>query len=210
VTEVDVVVTDYLLALESLYFGLYVYFSKRPMSVRLPYLILFTGFVGATGVGGTVHGFFNDPSLPYHGVLWWITLLCTGITGFGFALCGTDLIFAKAKRRQIYIFLATLLAIYFVVSLFYRAFLLGILFFVPATTLALIGLIVRFRKTAQARIKIAGFGLGLLLVAPIVQQLKISVHPTYLSHNAFYHVIIMVAIAMFFVGVKRIISDSVE
>ena len=42
----------------------------------------------------------------------------------------------------------------------------------------------------------------LTLVAAVVQQRKISLHPVYFNHNAFYHAIQAVALVLIYVGAR--------
>jgi hypothetical protein len=45
-------------------------------------------------------------------------------------------------------------------------------------------------------------GMVLTLVAAVVQQRRIALHPTYFNHNALYHAIQAIALGLIYVGAR--------
>lgn len=190
--------TDFMLTVESFLFAFCV--SKKDLgALKSPFLIVFAAFGLASLTGGVLHGFL-DPGTGPGAVLWWATLLGVGLAGCGFALVGARLLydgerFARARRV-----VGLLYGVYFLCTLGERRFWLAILFYVPATLLTLLGFLTVYRNLGERRTLIGIAGLVLSLAAPAVQQLGVSLHPVYLTYNAFYHVILMISLALLFAG----------
>ena len=53
----------------------------------------------------------------------------------------------------------------------------------------------------------AAGGLSLTLVAAVLQQLQVALHPDYFNHNAVFHVVQAVAMLLFFLGGRSLASD---
>jgi Family of unknown function (DUF6962) len=53
-------------------------------------------------------------------------------------------------------------------------------------------------------------GVVLSFVAAACQQLGIAVHPIYFDHNAVYHAIQALALALIFVGLQGLLSSTPE
>lgn len=198
-TEVDVALTDYMLFLEAAWFATAIQTSRHKSDLATYLIITFAGFALASFLGGTTHGFFNTLDSVLHTPLWWATLVFIGITATGFALSGLVLIGARAfqyGRKAV----LTALVVYFVVTVFHQAFLVAIIFYVPATLLCLVGLITANRRCPGRGISPGIAGLLISLIAPIIQQLQLSVHPEYFTYNAVYHVVLMLALFLFYKG----------
>ena len=80
-TEPDVTLTDYALAVECLIFAVILH-RKKSRYVRLGrwFTLFFASVCAASLFGGTVHGFFLDADSLGHAVLWPTSLLAIGLT----------------------------------------------------------------------------------------------------------------------------------
>jgi hypothetical protein len=204
--EIDVAATDFLLSAES--FTFFFLISKREDgTLKGPFLVLFLASGLSAAIGGIFHGFV-EPATRLGALLWWLTLLAIGLTSYGFALVGAKLAFVEKWVSTFKTLLTALCAAYLVCTIFIREFLVAILFYVPATLLALYGFVHSYRKFGGWRL-FAGFtGVGISLVAPVIQQLKFSLPSLHLTHNAVYHVVLMIALALFFVGAGGVLHET--
>jgi hypothetical protein len=205
VTEIDVALTDFLLCLEAAWFARFVG-SPAARSPLVDYLrITFGGFALAALLGGISHGFFNEPDDPLNALLWRLTMIAVGVTASGFALTGMGLLGGRTLRygrRAV----GAAFAVYVLITLVRAEFIVAILFYVPATLICLAGIVVARSRCPGHRIGHGILGLVISLLAPVIQQLQISVHPVYLTHNALYHLVLMPALFLFYRGVKGAVS----
>src|SRR5262245_51199204 len=84
-TQPDVALTDYALALECSIFAYLL--QQHSHSTARWFIIFFLSIAVAAAAGGTVHGFFDDPSSSGSRKLWPVTLITIGVT----ALAGTNI-----------------------------------------------------------------------------------------------------------------------
>ncbi len=71
-TEPDVTLTDYALALEGILFLVLLQRGHaRPWGLRSWFSLFFASVSAASLCGGTVHGFFLDEQTLGHTILWW-------------------------------------------------------------------------------------------------------------------------------------------
>jgi len=199
-TEIDVTLTDYILCIESFIFAIIVSKYSAPIKYKFSYLVLFFGFSASSFLGGTYHGFIKNP------ILWQATIISIGISAYGFALSGISLILKSTTLKTYRNILLALLGIYILTTFIYQSFLIAIIIYLPATILTLIGFTKFNKERKNKNISFGIFGLYLSLFAPLIQQLKISIHPVFFTHNAVYHVIVMIALFLFFKGVTRVLN----
>lgn len=205
-TEPDVTLTDYGLAIEC---GLFLYLLHRRGQRAKPVgaaLLLFFGSVGvATLAGGTVHGFFLDGDTVGHLVLWRIALIAIGATALSAWTIGAGLLFSAPMARRIIHVARAGYAGYLVLALFVtQDFLLAVLFHFPAALFLLGVLAVTYARTRERWSLITAFGVSLTFVASAVQQGGIALHPSYFNHNALYHLIQAVALWLLYLGFRSI------
>jgi cell division protein FtsX len=187
-TEIDVTLTDYILCIESLIFFFLIQKTPIKEELKTSYLILFLSFALSSFLGGTYHGFIKSP------FLWQATIISIGMTAYGFALSGIVLLCENSSIKSYKILLSTILLIYILSTFITQTFLSALLIYLPATILTLIGFTKSYNKNPDKNLKFGIIGLYISLFAPIIQQFKITIHPTYLSHNAIYHIVIMLSL----------------
>src|SRR5436309_2532910 len=99
-TEADVTLTDYALALEGV---LFLFLLPRGLSGRAglrPWFALFFASASAASLcGGTVHGFFLDKETPGAAILWPMTLLAIGVMTLSTWAIGARLLFEGRAVR---------------------------------------------------------------------------------------------------------------
>src|SRR2546429_5965796 len=107
-TEPDVALTDYALALECTVFA---YLLQRK-----EHALFFGSAAVASLAGGTVHGFFLDDRMLGNAVLWRITLIAIGVTAASAWAIGARVLFPPPTARRITSAAAPALAAYWVLT----------------------------------------------------------------------------------------------
>lgn len=200
-TEPDVALTDYALAIEC---ALFAYLTHRR-----EHRLFFASAAVASLAGGTAHGFFLDARTLGNAVLWRITLIAIGVTALSAWAIGARVLFRASVARGITIAAAGALAGYAVLTLFItQDFRAAVFFYLPAAVFLLVVLSVAYARARERRILVAIAGLGLMFIAAAVQQAGIALHPIYFNHNALYHLIQAVALWLLFLGLRRLGADA--
>ena len=200
-TEPDVALTDYALAIEC---SLFAYLAHRR-----EHALFFGSAAVASLAGGTVHGFFLDVRTLGNAVLWRITLIAIGVTALSAWAIGARVLFPGREARRITIVAAAAFAGYSVLTLFItQDFRAAVAFYLPAAVFLLVVLSLAYARGRERRVLVAISGLGLMFIAAAVQQARIVLHPTYFSHNALYHLIQAVALWLLFLGLRRLHADA--
>lgn len=192
--DTAVTLTDYLLTLECLVFvGL---LRRAPRASRTPAEVFFVALAVASAAGGTVHGYFPEVAQLGHQVLWRLTLLSLGVASFG--LFGVSLTVLKSPSWALRTITALTIAYSAYVLADLRPFLVGILFYVPALLLLAGVCAFQYVKYRRQGAKCGFFGVLMTFLASGLQQAHVGLHPTYLNHNALYHLLEALALFFFF------------
>ncbi len=137
-------------------------------------------------------------------------MLCIGVTAYAFAVGGFELLLSKDQFSLARKAVLAVFAVYCIGLLFESNFLFVIVFYFPALLVSLCGFIKLFKESRNQQIRKGIGGLMLSLIAPFFQQFKIELHPVYLTHNTVYHLILMISIYLFFIGVKGVLDVKKE
>jgi hypothetical protein len=210
ITEPDVTLTDYFLALECAVFACLLYFKNDRLK---PFRLWFAIFLGAlslaAALGGTVHGFFVDESTAGYKILWPATLVALGLAALAGWGISSRMIFSPETARKTAGAAAVLFLVYSVVVVFVnQSFLVAILHYLPSVFFLLIAWLSVYRRARSGRALAGVFGLALFFVAAGAQQARIALHPVYFNHNALYHVIQAVAIFLVFYSARWYLSEG--
>ena len=205
-TELDVSLTDYGLAVEcALFCALATRWPTGDPRLRRSWAILFGSISVGTLLGGTVHGFFAAPNTPGNALLWVGTLLALGVTSTAMWMIGSYVLLDEGKGTFVRRAAIVVLVIYSTIVLFVsQLFMVALAAYLPATVFLLVAFVVANQKSADSSLVPGIVGLGLTFVAAAVQQLRISIHPVYFNHNALYHVLQGVALFLLFLGAREI------
>lgn len=200
ITEPDVTLTDYGLALEA---ALFAWFVRRGSDPGRPLGRWFVLFFGATSMaslaGGTVHGFFLDPATTGAGILWPATLIAIG--GAALAAWGIGAQIQLPPKSARWVSRAAILefAVYTGVVVFgAQTFAVAILNYLPPAIFLLVAFVLAYVRTGDRATLLGAAGMLLTFVAAGGQQARIALHPRYFTHNAVYHLIQGVALVMVF------------
>ena len=203
-TEPDVTLTDYGLAIECAAIACLLWRGGSDGQSLRRWFALFFGSVGVAALtGGTVHGFFLDPETSGARILWPATLLAVGIAALAAWAIGARIQFSERVARGVALAATVEWAGYaLVVVAGTGAFAVAMLNYLPAALFLLSIFFLTYRRTRQRPVLIGTLGLAAMLLASALQQGGIALHPVYFNHNALYHAIQAGALLMLFHGAQ--------
>src|SRR5262245_16087565 len=207
-TEPDVTLTDYGLALECILFAALIYCYGDPKTSLRPRFVLFFASIGLAALaGGTVHGFFPDPATSGYRILWTATLIAAGLAAFAtWALAARLWLSEKTERRLVTLVLIQFLAYGVTVLFFSQEFWIVLANYLPPTLFLLIVFYELQRHMRIHELRSGTIGLVLTFVAAAVQHGRIAVHPVYFNHNSLYHVIQPIALFLIFRSARWLVK----
>jgi hypothetical protein len=201
-TEPATTLTDLLLALIG--FALFV---RQRRTGRHGAAIFFAALAVAAVFGALSHGFLKTAAPVVQQVIWWITLVCTGATAAGLALIGLECLdWGTTRARQLAVLVPT--ALFAIVVWFDPRFRLGLMATGLGGLVFAAGLIRHARLHPGRGAGLAALGIGISVVAGILQQRGVAVHPVHFDHNATYHVILIPALLLLHAGTLRMASTA--
>ena len=209
-TEPDVTLTDYGLALECAVFAWLIYrHGQRAGALRSWVVLFFAAAAVAPVCGGTVHGFFLDETSTGHAVLWPLSLLAIGVIALSGWSIGAQITLSRVLARWVVCVACLQLAVYAAVVLFVNdAFWVAIIQYAPAALFLLIAFVLVARRDGRSGVALGAWGLALTFVAATFQQLRVAVHPVYFNHNALYHALQAIAFALIFLGCRSLLQST--
>jgi len=193
--ELDVALSDALLGAMALWL------CWRPGSgaaedhVRVALRLVFFSIAAGAWLGAIWHAFFAADTSMLSVVLWRLTMLSVGLTAYGFAMFGV-LIVASKPQPWLQLFKAVLV-IYALCLLVGDDFRMAIILYIPAALLALAGF-VRIGNVAGVS------SLGLVFTASAYQQWGPDLHVIWLTHNTVYHLLLLPALLLFWLGASGV------
>jgi len=214
-TEVDVAVTDYLLAVESALFAFLLsrQASNRTLGRRSGWRDPFALFFAATGVGslvgGTVHGFFAAGDATPGVVLWRASLLAVGVAALCGWIIGARMLFGeRAARAARLVASLEFLAYAAVIVGVNDSFWVAVANYLPTTAFLIVAFVVAYRSTGDRAAAVGVAGFASTVAAAAIQQFRVAVHPRYFNHNALYHVVQAAALFMIFWAARALAAQK--
>ena len=206
-TQPDVALTDYAVALECIILLIFLPHGGVSAAGLRFWLTVFLGSICAASVcGGTVHGFFLDERTLGYAILWPATLLAMGVTALAMWAIAAKLLCPQWVMRLVLIAGGIQYVLYSVVVLFLiQEFWLAMVNNFPAILFLMLALGAIYQREKHWRMLLAVAGPALVLIAAVLQYLRIGVDPLSFDYNALYHVLQGVAILLFFQGVRWLI-----
>jgi hypothetical protein len=211
-TEADVVLTDYFLAAESALFAWLL--SRQPSiapGLRDPFVLFFTATAAGSLTGGTVHGFFLSDASQVGVVLWRVALLSLGVAALSAWTIGARMLFSPPTAQGIQVAATCVWLVYAAVVVAVNdSFWVAVANYLPVTLFLAVAFVAAYRSTGELAMAIGVAGLALTVVAALVQQLHVALHPRYFNHNALYHAIQAVALFMIFWSARSLVRQTWE
>jgi hypothetical protein len=204
-TQIDVSLTDYGVALECGWFAYVAGRSSKSDSLpRLAFATFFLSVALAALIGGTVHGFFLDERSIGYRVLWPSTLIAVGITALSGVYIGSALHFSGAAALYVKRFGLVFFAMYVLVVLIVRRdFLVAIVDYVPSLVFMGSAFLLSYRRRKTQALLIGFSGVCTMLLAAVLQQARVGINDRYFGYNALYHVLQALALWMIFVAAQE-------
>jgi hypothetical protein len=203
--EPAVVVTDLGLALLGAFFARRLW-TGPPDPLPRAGAVLMGALASAAFWGAIFHAFFPDDTATTAGFLAWmpvvLSIVVASATMLELALRLLAPRLSPAGRRAIVAAYAAGFA--GVVILVDESFTSIVRFYVPALVLFLAGSTRQAIRSPASGWRLVVAGLVLSASAAVLQQAKVSIHPTYFDYNAVYHVVQGVALVFLYLGFRRV------
>ncbi len=206
ILEPAITLTDYALVIENAIFAWLL--CRRAQNQTARWFSLFFAFIGlAALLGGTVHGFLPDPHALAYRVLWRTTLVTIGLVALTAAMAGARVVGGNLLKRAVAVIAVAGFAVYCIAVLFFtQTFIAAIIVYLPATVFLLASFIIEYARRHSWKMLSGAVGMALTLVAAIVQQSSLTLPGLRLDHNALYHIIQAIALALVYVAAKEAVQ----
>ena len=210
VTEPDVTLTDYGLALEcAVFVGLLYRKASVQPGLRTWFALFFSSIGVAALAGGTVHGFFLETRTTGYRVLWPTAMIALGSAGLSTWAIGARIQFSSRVARLITLCAMLVYVVYSASVLFVtQSFAFAVGHYLPGVCFLVVVCSLVYRRTRARPVFLALLGLLLTLVASGLQQARVGFHPVYFNHNALYHLLEAVALYLIFRGAGWFLATS--
>jgi hypothetical protein len=199
--EPDVALTDFALAAECAAMAAWLHWRSAARGVLGTWFVI---FFAATGIGallgGIAHGFFPSTESVIDRSIWIATLLAIGVAALAVWAIAGHLLFAEPAAKRVLTFAAAAFAIYFVLVCLLEAFVVAVIFYVPASTFLLVAFVITYFDRRRNQLLAGIAGVVLSFVAAAIQLTETAVPSLGLSHNALYHLVQAVALLLIFVA----------
>ena len=203
IAEPMTLLTDYLLAGVTGWLGWLLFRAREGQAARSWWALAFAGLALAAVLGGTHHGFAPHLSESALFLLWKATLLAVGMASFAM-LAGSTIAATSGRLRGALLALATAkLAVYTGWMVFHDEF----IYVIADTGISMVAIAVlhggsALRSGDRASLWVLG-GVGVSVLAAGVQASGFTLH-RHFNHNDLYHVVQIAAMALFYIGGRRL------
>jgi hypothetical protein len=210
--EPDVTLTDYALALECAICAAFLALTPTCRKGLGTAGVGFFAFLGASAAaGGTVHGFYPDEQSPEGRLLWLLTLLLVGLAALSAWTLGASMLSSgRATRWLVFPAFVPVGCYGVVVLLITQEYWITMTVSLPAALLLLVGFCQAVWRSRHLFLFLGALGLVLTFVAAFIQLMKFCIHPVYFNHNAFYHCVQAVGLALIFLGIRYLVGSARE
>jgi uncharacterized protein DUF6962 len=188
---------------ETTVFAVLLWRQAPPTAARRVAALVFAGLALSSLTGGSYHGFFpGKTESPAGWAVWVTTMLILGVAAslawiFFLLLCG----FRDPRLMVPPVAVAFLVYAYVVLRVDHR-FRVSALFSVPPVLAVLVLMLARAVRERYGNAILASAAIGLMLAAAVLQQLRVGLHPVWFNHNALYHLLEGIALAMLFAALR--------
>jgi hypothetical protein len=189
-TEPDVALTDYAVALECIFLIFFFPGGVNAVGLRFWFTVFLGSICAASVCGGTVRGFFLDERTLGYAILWPATLLAMGVTALAIWAIAANLLFPRWVVRWVLVmggiqYFLSNIAVLVLIQEFWVAMVNNL----PAILFLMFALGVTYHREKHWRLLLAAAGPALVLIAAVFQYLHVGVDPVYFDYNSLYHVL---------------------
>ena len=183
---------------------------QRPATTaRRVAALIFACLCASSVTGGSYHGFFAGGTEDATGWSVWITTML--ILGVAAALTWIFFILllggARGLRAVVPAVAAAFLVYAYVVVRIDHSFRVSAIASAPAVLAVLVLMLVRAVRDRHRNATLASAAIVLMLAAAVLQQLHVGLHPVWFNHNALYHLLEGIALAVLFVALRAARSE---
>jgi hypothetical protein len=208
-TQQYVALTDYGLSIECLTFLAFLVRLRSVPRLRFWFLVFFLSIAVSSLIGGTVHGFFAEPSFVGEKILWPLTMIGIGVTALSGVQIARAILWPDCKSAPADTAVYSAFCIYCGVVLFVSAnFLIAILGYLPAILFLAWVLMKNYLRSHQRSFLTGFFGLAVILFASVIQQIKILDSSPYFNRNVLYHIMQGIGLLMVFVAARSLVGTE--
>lgn len=203
INEPMTILTDYALAGVTGALGWQLFRTREGQTVRSCWTLAFAVLAVAAALGGSYHGFANVLAENVQQLLWKGTVLAVGIASFGMCAGSAIAVTIGTLRKLLLALAAAKLTLYSAWMLTHDEFIYviadtGIMM---ATVAALHAWSAMHDQDRASLWMLSGVGVSALGAG--VQASGFALHQNF-NHNDLYHVIQIAAMALFFIGARRL------
>jgi len=205
-SEPDVTLTDYGLALECAFLATFLALKSTRQKMLRDAGMFFFVFLGLSAItGGTVHGFFPDQNSPGHRHLWQATLQLIGLAAFSTWILASGILAKGRPGRWLAVAAFPQIALYSTLAfLVTQEFWIAFTIYLPAALLLLAGFCCGAWRDGHRFLLVGASGSVLSLLSSFLQFMRIGIDPVYFNHNALAHVVQCVALVLIFLGIRYV------
>jgi hypothetical protein len=187
---------------------------QRPVTAaRRVAAVIFVCLCASSVTGGTYHGFFpGSADVPGGGWAVWIaTMLILGVAAsltwifFFLVLSGGGR--GPGLRVVVAVVTAAFLVYAYVVVRVDHSYRISAIASAPGVVAVLVLMLARAVRDGHRNAMLASAAIGLMLAAAVLQQLHVGLHPVWFNHNALYHLLEGIALAVLFVALRAARSE---
>jgi hypothetical protein len=211
ISEPDVTLTDFVLALECGIFAFLLYrkWSRSNFPIFRWFVYFFVSLAVASLAGGIVHGFFAQSENIVSRLLWRSTMAALGMAAWSAWAVGAAIYFSEKIGRWIVRIAGLEFLLYLFIVLFLnQAFIVAVANYFPAGLFLFLVYLRTYLQTKDLSVGEGLAGIGLIFIGSLLQQMKVSVHPVYFTHNALYHAIEGMALFFIFLSTRSFIKGK--
>lgn len=206
-TELDVALTDFLLAIECAAFAALLHL-RRPRGTALlrSFSVLFLSLAAASLFGGIWHGFFLQAETTAGRLIWFCAQIFLGVAAFMLWMVSAALTPDRRWQKVQKVAATVQLGAYGWATIFLTdSFTLSAANMAPSSAL-LCGLLLRsYFQTRQAGLLLGAFGLAVALLAGVVPWARLSLP---LAPLAVFHLTELVAFFLVFASIPAIVARA--
>lgn len=209
VHEPDVAVTDLALAILGGYFGWRLSGSLPKGGagdrLRKAGLVIMVGLASAALFGAIFHAFFPAKTASLPGRVAWAPVVLSIVTVAATLLwLGLSLLVPRLSPAVARGLLLVYCTAFVTIALLVDDSFAGIVrFYGPSVILMLVAAVIQTARTRSVGWALIAGGFAISIIAALLQQAGVSIHPRYFNHNALYHVVQGVALVLLYYGFVR-------
>lgn len=208
IPDPDVVFTDLGLAALGAYLGWRLRRERRPGG------IVMMGLASAALWGALFHAFFPAKTATTAGfAVWLLVAFSIAVVAGSLLDMALTILFARFApgarppiRRAIVLGYCSLFAV--IVVFVDESFATVTRLYAPTVLLMFVAAQYQASRPGNATWMLISGGLALSMLAALLQQARIAVHPVYFDHNALYHVVQAAALVLLYFGFRARRADS--